>query len=85
VIHQIQEALQVHHLTLHDIVLMHVFLVGDPANRNALDFAGFTRGYKKFFDTAENPNMPARVAIQVVSLPAPGALVEIEVVAAKTH
>jgi enamine deaminase RidA (YjgF/YER057c/UK114 family) len=39
--------------------------------------------YTKFFGTAEQPNKPARSAVQVAALVAPGALVEIEVIAAK--
>jgi enamine deaminase RidA (YjgF/YER057c/UK114 family) len=42
-------------------------------------------GYTQFFGTAEQPNLPARSAFQVAALAAPGALVEIEVVAAKSH
>ncbi len=41
--------------------------------------------YKKFFGTAEQLNKPARSAFQVAALLAPGALVEIEVIAAKAH
>jgi len=60
-------------------------LVGDPAKDNKMDFAGMMAGYKQFFATAEQPNKPSRSAVQVVALAAPGALVEIEVVAAKAH
>jgi enamine deaminase RidA (YjgF/YER057c/UK114 family) len=42
-------------------------------------------GYKQFFGTAEQPNKPSRSAVQVAALAAPGALVEIEVIAAKAH
>jgi enamine deaminase RidA (YjgF/YER057c/UK114 family) len=42
-------------------------------------------GYKKFFGTPEQPNKPARSAVQIAALVAPGALVEIEVIAAKAH
>jgi enamine deaminase RidA (YjgF/YER057c/UK114 family) len=72
-------------LTMGDVVKMTVFLVGDPAKDNKMDFAGMMAGYKQFFATADQPNKPSRSAVQVVALAAPGALVEIEVIAAKAH
>jgi len=72
-------------LTMGDVVKMTIFLVGDPAKDNKMDFAGMMAGYKQFFATADNPNKPSRSAVQVAALAAPGALVEIEVIAAKSH
>jgi enamine deaminase RidA (YjgF/YER057c/UK114 family) len=72
-------------LTMGDVVKMTVFMVGDPGKDNKMDFAGMMASYKKFFGTAEQPNKPSRSAVQVAALAAPGALVEIEVVAAKSH
>lgn len=72
-------------LSMGDVVKMTVFMVADPTKGNTLDFAGLMAGYTKFFGTAEQPNKPARSAVQVAALVAPGALVEIEVVAAKPH
>jgi enamine deaminase RidA (YjgF/YER057c/UK114 family) len=71
-------------LTMGDVVKMTVFLVGDPNKDNKMDFAGFMAGYTQFFATADQPNKPARSAFQVAALAAPWALVEIEVVAAKS-
>ncbi|MBI2801784.1 MAG: hypothetical protein HYX63_16170 [Gammaproteobacteria bacterium] len=70
-------------LGLGDIVKMTVFMVADPGNDNKLNFAGLMAGYTKFFGTPEQPNKPARSAVQVAALVAPGALVEIEVIAVK--
>ena len=72
-------------LTMGDVVKMNVFLVGDPKKDGKMDFAGLMGGYTKFFGTSEQPNKPARSAVQVAGLVVPGALVEIEVVAAKPH
>jgi enamine deaminase RidA (YjgF/YER057c/UK114 family) len=72
-------------LTMADVVKMTVFLVADPTKDNKLDFAGLMTAYTKFFGTADQPNKPARSAVQVAALVAPGALVEIEVIAAKPH
>jgi enamine deaminase RidA (YjgF/YER057c/UK114 family) len=71
-------------LTMGDVTKMTAFLVADPAS-GKLDFEGFMAGYKKFFDTPEQPNKPARSAVQIAALVVPGALVEIEVTAAKAH
>ncbi|MFI4890530.1 MAG: RidA family protein [Steroidobacterales bacterium] len=72
-------------LGMGDVVKMTVFMVADPTKDNKLDFAGLMAGYTKFFGTADQPNKPARSAVQVAALVAPGALVEIEVIAAKAR
>ncbi|MGO8857681.1 MAG: RidA family protein [Steroidobacteraceae bacterium] len=72
-------------LGMGDVVKMTVFMVADPSKDNKLDFAGLMAGYTKFFGTSEQPNKPARSAVQVAALVAPGVLLEIEVIAAKPH
>ena len=62
---------------------MLAFLVGDPAKDNKMDFKGFMEAYTQYFGTADQPNLPARSAVQVAGLAAPGALVEIEVILAR--
>jgi enamine deaminase RidA (YjgF/YER057c/UK114 family) len=80
---KIQAALKNEGLGMGDVVMMHVFLVGDPAKDGKLDFPGMMASYTKFFGTKEQPNKPARSAMQVAALAAPWALVEIEVIAVK--
>ncbi|HTX25188.1 MAG TPA: RidA family protein [Steroidobacteraceae bacterium] len=82
VLKQIQASLKEMGLSLADVVKMNAFLVGDPAG-GRMDFRGFMAGYTQFFGTKEQPNLPARSAVQVAGLASPGALVEIEVVLAK--
>ena len=65
-----------------DVVKMNVFLVGDPAT-GKMDFKGFMEAYTQFFGTPQQPNLPARSAVQVAGLAAPGVLVEVEVVLAQ--
>jgi enamine deaminase RidA (YjgF/YER057c/UK114 family) len=65
-----------------DVVKMTVFLVGDPAT-GKMDFKGFMDAYTQYFGTKEQPNLPARSAVQVASLAQAGMLVEVEVVLAK--
>jgi enamine deaminase RidA (YjgF/YER057c/UK114 family) len=65
-----------------DVVKMNVFLVGDPAT-GKMDFKGFMDAYTQFFGTPQQPNLPARSAVQVAGLAAAGVLVEVEVVLAK--
>jgi enamine deaminase RidA (YjgF/YER057c/UK114 family) len=72
-------------LGMGDVVKMTVFMVADPTKDNKLDFAGLMSAYTKFFGTPEQPNKPARSAMQVAALVAPGALVEIEAIAVKPH
>ena len=71
-------------LGMGDVVKMTVFMVANPAD-NKLDFAGMMAGYTQFFGTKDQPNKPARSAVQVAALALPGPLLEIEVVAAKSH
>ncbi len=79
----IQKTLERLGLGFGDVVKMTIFMVGDPAQGGAMDFAGMMASYKKHFGTDEQPNKPARSAVQVAALAAPGALIEIEVIAAK--
>ena len=76
----IKHALEEQHISMGDVVLMHVYLGGDPAT-GKMYFAGFMKGYSQYFGTKDQPNKPARSAMQVAALALPGALVEIEVVA----
>jgi enamine deaminase RidA (YjgF/YER057c/UK114 family) len=70
-------------LGMGDVVKMTVFMVADPTKDNKLNFPGLMAGYTKFFGTADQPNKPARSAVQVAALVAPGALLEVEVIAVK--
>jgi enamine deaminase RidA (YjgF/YER057c/UK114 family) len=81
---KIQAALKAEGLTMGDVAMMHVYLAGDPAKEGKLDFPGMMAAYTRFFGTKEQPNKPARSAMQVAALAAPWALVEIEVIAVKT-
>jgi enamine deaminase RidA (YjgF/YER057c/UK114 family) len=69
-------------LTFGDVVKMNVFLVGDPAT-GKMDFQGFMAAYTQFFGTPQQPNLPARSAVQVAGLASAGVLVEVEVVLAQ--
>ena len=60
-----------------DVVAAHVFL--DPK----ADFMAMNKVWGTEFGTAAQPNKPARAAVRVAALVAPGALLEIEFIAAK--
>ncbi len=67
-----------------DVIKMTVFLVGDPDQDGRMDFGGFMKAYTQYFGTDEQPNKPARSAIQIAGLAGgPGMLVEIEAVLAR--
>lgn len=82
-IKKIEEVLKAHGMGLGDVVMMHVYLLGDPDKGGKMDFAGMMAGYLQFFGTAEQPNKPSRATVQIAALAGPGYLVEIEVIAAK--
>src|SRR6266571_3498188 len=83
-IKDIQKLLESQQLTLGDVVMMHVYLGGDPAKDGKMDFDGMMAGYSQFFGTKDQPNKPARTTVQVV-LPAGarGGLIEIDLVAVR--
>lgn len=71
-------------LAMSDIVKMNVFLVGDPRKDDRMDFEGLMQAYLQVYGLrALETSLPARTTVQVAGLPIPGALVEIEVVAAR--
>ncbi len=80
----LEQLLKSQNLTLGDVVMMHVYLGGDPAKDGKMDFGGMMAGYKQFFGTKDQPNKPARTTVQVV-LPAGvrGALIEIDLIAVR--
>ncbi|MEZ0168417.1 RidA family protein [Microvirga sp. TS319] len=83
VLRSIEKTLSGLGLKMGDVVKMQVFLVGDPAKGGKMDFAGFMEGYKQFYGTADQPNLPTRSVFQVAGLASPGFLVEIEVTAVR--
>lgn len=84
ILKDLQKFLESQKLTLGDVVMMHVYLGGDPAKEGKMDVAGMMAGYTQFFGTKDQPNKPARTTVQVV-LPAGarGGLVEIDMVAVR--
>jgi enamine deaminase RidA (YjgF/YER057c/UK114 family) len=83
VLAKIEKELAASGLTMADVVKMNVFMVGDPAKGGGMDFSGLMKSYSRYFGEASKGNLPARTTVQVAALPLPGALVEIEVVAAR--
>jgi enamine deaminase RidA (YjgF/YER057c/UK114 family) len=84
VLEKIAKELAVSGLTMADVVKMNVFLVGDPRKDGRMDFEGLMQAYLQVYgQPALGKSLPARTTVQVAGLPLPGALVEIEVVAAR--
>lgn len=82
---KIQSILKEQGLGMGDVVMMRVYMTADPAMDNKLDFAGMNAAYAKFFGTPDQPNKPARSTVQVAALVAAGALLEVEVQAARSQ
>lgn len=78
---KIQALLKEQGLGMGDVVMMRVYMVAGADGR--LDFAGMNAAYNKYFGTADQPNKPARTTVQVAALVTPGALLEVEVQAAR--
>jgi 2-iminobutanoate/2-iminopropanoate deaminase len=83
VFRKIEGILKEQGLGMADVVMMHVYLVGDPAMGGKMDFAGMMAVYTQHFGSAAQPNKPARSTVQVASLVAAGALIEVEVIAVR--
>ena len=82
---KIQTMLKEQGLGMGDVVMMRVYMAADPAMGNKIDFAGMNAAYARFFGTKEQPNKPARSTFQVAALVAQGALLEVEVQAARSR
>lgn len=81
---RMEESLTELGLGFEHIVKMTVFLVPDPANDGRMDFSGFMEAYTQYFGAgADNMMLPARSAVGVAQLAAPGMLVEVEAVFAR--
>ncbi|HET9693038.1 MAG TPA: RidA family protein [Steroidobacteraceae bacterium] len=84
VLGKIQKELEAAGCTMADVVKMNVYVVGDPRKGGTMDFEGLMQAYMGVYGLrAQENRLPARTTVQVAALPVPGALVEIEVVAAK--
>jgi enamine deaminase RidA (YjgF/YER057c/UK114 family) len=81
---KIQSALKEQGLGMGDVVMMRVYLAADPAMGGKFDSGGMNAAFTKFFGTPEQPNKPARSTFGVAALVAAGALLEIEVQAARS-
>ncbi len=81
ILSQIAAILKDQGYAMEDVVMMRVYLAGDPAKGGKMDFGGMMESYKAVYDPL--PNKPARVTVQVAALVAPTMLCEIEVQAAK--
>lgn len=81
VLEKINKILKNNNLSMGDIIQIRVFLVGTAELDGKLDFSGFQQGYCMFFGSSDQPNKPTRTAVQVVALPLPGTLVEVDVLA----
>lgn len=79
---KMQAELKEQGLDMKDVVKMTVFLTADPKT-GKLDFAGLQASYTQFFGTKDQPNKPARSAVQVAALVSPTAYLEIEAIAVK--
>ncbi len=78
---KVQALLKEQGLGMGDVVMMRVYMVAAPDGK--LDFAGMNAAYNKYFGTADQPNKPARTTVQVAALVTQGALLEVEVQAAR--
>jgi enamine deaminase RidA (YjgF/YER057c/UK114 family) len=78
---KVQDLLKEQGLGMGDVVMMRVYMVAGPDGK--LDFQGMNAAYNKYFGTPDQPNKPARTTVQVAALVTQGALLEVEVQAAR--
>lgn len=85
VLDRMQESLDDLGVSYDDIIKMTVFLVPDPNTGGRMDFGGFMQAYREYFGAeAGRMNLPARSTVGVAELVAPGMLVEIEAIFARS-
>jgi len=80
---RMKAALEKQGFALGDVVMMRVFLAGDPAKGGGMDTVGMNEAYRQFFASPDQPKQPARLTVQVVRLANPAWLVEIDAQAVK--
>ncbi len=81
---KIAKELEAAGFTMADVVKMNVFVVGDPRKGGTVDIEGLMMANLQFFGLrVQEKRVPARTTMQVAGLAVPGALVQIEVVAAR--
>lgn len=84
VLAKIDRQLQAAGFGMKDVIKMNVYLVADPRKSAGMDLDGLMNAYLQFYGLAiRGESLPARTTVQVAGLAVPGALVEIEVVAAR--
>lgn len=84
VLAKIKNILAQHDLDMGHIIQLRAFVVGVPEQGGRLDFPAFQQAYRTFFDVDNQDAKPVRTVVQVVGLPLPGTLVEVEVVATRS-
>ncbi|MCS6739298.1 RidA family protein [Acinetobacter baumannii] len=84
ILNKIKTILEKQNLKMNHVIQLRAFLVGTEEHEGRLDFKGFQKAYAEFFTDSDVQTKPTRTAIQVVGLPLPGTLVEIDVIAAKS-
>lgn len=68
-------------LTEADVVSMTIYMAAPEGQK--MDFAGMMKSYTKYYGTPAQPNKPSRSTVQVSSLAAANALLEVEVTAVR--
>jgi enamine deaminase RidA (YjgF/YER057c/UK114 family) len=66
---------------LEDVVFLRAYVV--PGADGTIDRAGWSAAYSRYFNSAQQPNKPARTTIAVTALPRPEMKIEIDVIAAR--
>jgi 2-iminobutanoate/2-iminopropanoate deaminase len=69
-------------MSLSDVVMFRATLAPDPTRGNKIDMEGYTRAYRQYFGSADQPNKPTRATFQAPVIVVPHLYVEIEVIAA---
>jgi 2-iminobutanoate/2-iminopropanoate deaminase len=82
---KIKAVLEGQGFSMKDVVKLTVFVVGDPKLGGRADFDAMNEVYGTFFGTKDNPNLPARSALQVAALGKPGYRIEVEAIVARAH
>jgi enamine deaminase RidA (YjgF/YER057c/UK114 family) len=84
ILEDMQKFLASQKLTLGDVVMMRVYIGGDPTKDFRGDALEARAGFRQFFGTKDQPNKPACTTVHVPLPAAPrGVLVEIDVIAVR--
>jgi enamine deaminase RidA (YjgF/YER057c/UK114 family) len=79
---RLEENLAAVGLTFKDVIFLRAFVGPDKLRGGKFDLDGWNAAYSEYFNNEKNPHKPARTTVTTPTYGSPGAMIEIEILAA---